>query len=298
MYDGENHPPFGANQAEKILNAGWRQGTPFRPPAGFPIDKSYDAVTEWLIVCTQSCSVVSDSLEKNPAIEVVAAKTLDTFNPKSQEARGKNVRHFQLPVSGILGVKAFQCDINRRFAIPREALLRFTPEDGVIVSAEDARSLAGWIARYYTRIALPNELVRRLQDRRGLFEIVKKALEKKMSDDKPLHSGINGIFIRWEPDAELAPRFASSTDLYRIDLIFLCEEAEAETLLEQSLQSELERFTDDGGHDGIYLMWDSKRTSTTFVSEIAAYSRLSEWDYLSNLAEVAESCDKLSSVGD
>lgn len=290
---GSETPAFGNTEAEQISVAGWRQGVPFQVPASLQIDAAYDAVTEWLVICTQSCTVVSPSLENDPAVEVVIGKILGTFNPKSREATGRNVRRFQFPVTGIPGVEAFECNINRRFSFPREKLLQFRPPEGVMVSAKDAKNLAGWISRYYTRIALPDELVRRSKIKGGLFDRVRKALNQKMDDGEPVYTAIDGIFIRWEPGAEPA-RLSYPSDPYRLDLIFLCERGEADTLLGESLTRDLEQFTDDAGHDGLEVMFDTRQTSQTFVSELSAYNRLSEWDYFSNLADVAESCHKLS----
>lgn len=278
---------FGETEAELILKAGWRQGTAFQPPADVPVDASYDSKTEWLVVCTQSCGVVSPRLDVDPAIEVVVAKPVSKFQAKSPQATGKNLRSFHLPVAGIPGAEALQCDINRRFSIPRRWLLKIAPTANVKVSVGDARNLAGWLSRYYTRLALPNELVRRTRVS-GLFEIIEKALKYKMADGQPLHHFSDGIYVHFEPDEELPP-----TDVYRLSLLFLFSSREAGDKFERQLADQLEPFAKTEGHGGISLQFDNGVTSETFVSQLSAYSRLSEWDYLSGLADVAEDIDKL-----
>jgi hypothetical protein len=287
MREGET-PPFGEKEANRILNAGWRQGSPCQPPEDLAPGVSYDAKTEWLVVLSQSCNVVSQSISDYPLIEVVVAKPNAKFHAKSPEATGKNGRKFQLPVSGISGVEALECDINRRFSIPRQSFLEFTPPVGVTVSARDARNLAGWISRYYTRIALPNELVHRAKIKGGLFEIIKKALDQKVTSGEPLHHRSDAIYVQFEPDEELA-----SGTLYRMALLFLSDNREAADKLGDQLSTQLYPFTKAGGHDGIYLEFESNLTSQTLLSDVDAYSRLSEWDYLSNLGDVAAAQDKL-----
>jgi hypothetical protein len=190
-------------------------------------------------------------------------------------------------VAGIPGAEALQCDINRRFSIPRRWFLKIAPTANVTVSVRDAKNLAGWLSRYYTRLALPNELVSRTRVS-GLFEIIEKALKHKIADGQPLHQFSDGIYIHFEPDGELAP-----TDLYRLSLLFLFSSREAGDQFEIQLADRLEPFAKTDGHGGIALRFDNGLTSETFVSQLSAYSRLSEWDYLSGLADVAEDIDKL-----
>ena len=172
---GDEPSPFGESEARRVLEAGWRQGSVCRPPADLAIPVSIDREKEWLVVCTQSCTVVSPNLANDPHIEFLVAKPIGGYKPNSQEATGKTIRRFHLPISGHPGVAALDCDINRRFVAPRSLCLTTTPDAGIMVSEEASRNLAGWISRYYTRVALPNELVIRAEK---LFDIIKAALKK------------------------------------------------------------------------------------------------------------------------
>ena len=133
-----------------------------------------DREAEWMVVCTQSCTVVSRSLVNDPHVEFLVAKPAEGYNPSSQEATGKTPRRFHLPVSGRPGVAALDCDINRRFFVPRSLCLTFTPDAGIMVSEEASET---WRAgfRGITSVALPNELVIRAKN---LFDIIKTALKK------------------------------------------------------------------------------------------------------------------------
>jgi len=161
---GEDQSNFGETEARLILNAGWRQGSIFRPPAEFSVPLEFDRDHEMLVVCTQSCTVVSERIETDPNIEFLVAEPVKKYNPRSAEATGKNLRRFHLSISGVPNTEALACDINRRFFVHRKACLRHPPDVNVGILEESVRNFAGWIARYYTRIALPDELTRRARN--------------------------------------------------------------------------------------------------------------------------------------
>lgn len=272
--------PFGEEEAHQILQAGWRQGRVFRPPLGYPLPVPFDYENEWLVVCTQSCTVVSADLDRDPHIEFLVAKPAAHYKANSPEATGKNQRRFHLPVSGLPGVTSLECDINRRFFEPRALCLSNPPDVNIVVSEDAVRNLAGWISRYYTRVALPNELVRRAK---GLFGIIKEALRDNTRNGEMLSNSIDKILVRWSPDTELP------NGLYKIDILFLCADGASDLRLNSLLEVRLQQFTEKDGHDGIKLTYENTVRSQTFLSQLDGYKRLSEWDYLSNLGSVAES---------
>jgi hypothetical protein len=278
---GKENSDFGETEARQILNAGWRQGSIFRPPEDFIVPVKFERDHEVLVVCTQSCTVVSPSLPANPHIEFLVAKSIDKYRPRSDEAKGKNLHCFHLPISGIPNTEAVACDLNRRFFTNRTECLNHSPDLGITASGEGVGNFAGWIARYYTRIALPNELVNRA--RKGLFACIKNALDEKLESGDKLSNGIYKIYIDWTPDLDIQDGF------YEVYILFLCADVGTDIWLNSLLDVPLEPFTHNDGHDGIKLEYESKNTSETFVSEIVGYKRLTEWDYLSNLGDVAES---------
>jgi len=279
---GDDDSSFGETEAQHVLDAGWRQGSVFRPPTGFVVPCQFDHDSEWLVVCTQSCSVVSRFLDADPHIEFLVAKPIGHYKPKSQEATGKTLRRFHLPVSGLPDVEALECDINRRFFAPRTLCLTSAPEAGITVSEDDARNLAGWISRHYTRVALPNELVIRARHEKGLFEIIRSALRSKTTSGEEMSASINKIYIEWTPNTEL------QSGLYEVAILFLCADRETDSQLNSLLKDKLLPFTEDGGHDGIQLTYANTVRRATLLTDLDGYKRLSEWDYLSNLGDVAE----------
>ena len=272
---------FGDAEAQSIRNAGWRQGRIFRPPPEYSVPVKFDPNREVLVVCTQSCAVVSQRIDADPDIEFIVAEPVEKYNAKSHEAIGKNLHRFHLPITGMRNTAALACDFNRRFFADRKQCLKYPPDVNIGVTEEGARSLASWIARNYTRIALPDALVDRAKN--GLFKIIQKALRSRKSTGEELSGSINGIYISFTPESEL------SSGSYDLRLIFLCADADTDGQLHSLLEKPLEQFTGGDGHDGIILIYDNKVRSETFMSELDGYRRLTGWDYLSNLGDVADS---------
>jgi hypothetical protein len=237
---GDDSSPFGENEARQVLDAGWRQGSVCRPPDDPAIHVSFDRNQEFLVVCTQTCTVVSRDLAGDPYIEFIVAKPLGSYNSKSQEATGKTLRRFHLPVSGHSTIAALECDINRRFFAPRTLCLIYKPDADIIASEEATRNLAGWISRYYTRVALPNELVIRTK---SLFDIIKAVLKKTTKNGDKLFDCIDKIYIQWKPDTEV------QNGIYEVNILFLCVDEDSDSQLHALLENKLKHFTEKNGHD-------------------------------------------------
>jgi hypothetical protein len=278
---GEERSNFGEAEARRIHSAGWRQGSIFRPPENF-VPVRFERDREVLVVCTQSCTVVSPNFIANPLIEYLVAEPVEKYHSRSEQAKGKNSHCFHLPVSGMANAEALGCDINRRFFADRKECIAHVPENSITPSEEGVRNLAGWIARYYTRIALPDELVARAKVKSGLFEIIQKVLRTRNSSGEEVSTSVDRIGISWSPNFDLKGGF------YQVAILFLCADADADDKLHSLLIDPLSPFTHAGGHDGIKLVYDTKIRSTAFISDFDGYKRLTEWDYLSNLGDVAE----------
>ena len=277
---------FGSQQAQALLEAGWRQGSVFRLPESLGIEVDYDSATEWLVVCTQSCTVVSPTLVGDPLIEGIVATPLVSYSPKDPRAVGKQGRKLHLPVTGLPGAQGIECDINRRFTFPRDHLLNFSPAFECQMTLPATRQLAGWLGRYYTRVALPNELVARLDIK--LFKYLDKALKTKTIDGAALADGIAGIYILWEPADEELVAIDQGGPAYRLNLLFLCETDEQDNVLNKTVEAGLKPFESDNGCDGVVLKWNSQLKANTFLSDLDGYVWFSQYDYLSNLGDLAD----------
>lgn len=271
---------FGGAEADKLLADGWTQGSLFLPNEHVGVPEGFERPGAQLIVCTQACSLVSDSLKKDPWVELAVVVPVATYSLKSGEATGKNARRYHLPVLGA-AFQAVEIDINARFAVRRESLLHFTPSRAK--AAEEAcRAFAGWIGRYYTRIALPNALVARLGG--AVFEPLEKFLKKSPKGGGPKHyEGVHSIYVRWEPSTELTP-----DESYDVDFLILHDEGGAADALERHL-SEI-GLDPEGGVEkpGLTVSCSVQARRETVLTDLDGYTRLSEWDHLTGLDEVAE----------
>jgi hypothetical protein len=271
--DSATPPTFGEKEATRLLEDGWGQAQILLPAPGLP------AIEEgaFFVVCTHSCSVVSEDLDRDPHVEVAEARPVPRFRPRSDQARGKDVRKFHIPVEGA-EFQALEVNINSRHFVNRELLLQFTP--AAFYAPEDARrEFAGWIARYYSRVALPNSLVARL--RKKVLALLKDFVECKVGNPPaPRHEQITSIWIRFEPDAEI-----SDDKTYLIDLLILCESHEVSDALDKEV---LRLF---GGQkvtmDGIELAIEVTTADETRLSDLKGWNRFPEWDHLSGMSETA-----------
>ena len=192
----EMPPVFGKEHADNLHKAGWAQCQIFRPTADLP----HSDENVFFVVCTQSCTVVSPDLSRDPFVEIAEGRPLQTFRAKSHQAVGKDVRKFHLPVERA-DFAALEIDINSRKFVRRELLLGIQ-HAGFMVSDVARRNFAAWIARYYSR-TLPNELVRRL--RTTILEKLNSFLNAKTgSPPEARHDQIKNVWIRFHPNTELA----------------------------------------------------------------------------------------------
>jgi hypothetical protein len=226
------------------------------------------------VVCTQSCTVVSPDLSRDPFVEIAEGRPLQTFRAKSHQAVGKDVRKFHLPVERA-DFAALEIDINSRKFVRRELLLGIQ-HAGFMVSDVARRNFAAWIARYYSR-TLPNELVRRL--RTTILEKLNSFLNAKTgSPPEARHDQIKNVWIRFHPNTELA-----SGSTYDIKLWLICDEPEIAEKYDREL---LQLF---GGQvlaiDDIEFSFEVNSLDEVRLSELNGWQRFTEWDYLSGMDE-------------
>lgn len=274
--------------AKIILDKGWRQGSVF-DPRGI-LEEMILADGELLIICTQSCTVVSSRFETDPVLEAMVIKPLAKYNHKAFEATGKNQRKLHIEVVDNSQFKCVECDINRRFFFDRRNLLKISPSQEVEVGIEGVTKLAGWLARSYTRIALPNLLVERVKAE--ILPLILKCLDEKQSHAQkhgsPIHESVSFIYIDWQPRTDIS-------DLFELKLIFLCSDSQTEETLERGLLEKLEPYQTATGKQGVRISSVVCRTpDTTFITDLNGYERFSEWDFLSELGEIAYAPPKFS----
>ena len=271
--------------ARTLIAANWRQCSIFRLPPGYSLDPriAFDPATDWLIVCSQSCTVCSRRFKTDPSVEVAVAVQGPKFHERSPEAKGGNARKLMLPILGVPGVGAVTCDVNRRTFLDRRHFLPWRPASSMSLSEQSRRLFQGWLARGYIRIAMPDALVTRLVRKPdGLFTQVRAVLDG--GKEAPLHPDVPSIFVRWLPDRELADGVP-----YEFHLLFACDDEATVRRVTEELEDRLRPFRTSAGQDGIVLSsLDAEIIGEITLRQANTYSRLSEWDELSELGEVAE----------
>jgi len=258
--------------AQNINLAGWRQGSVFFPNEISGLPFTFDPVNEVLIVISQSCSVVSCRFDIDPHIDSIAAKKIPKYNERAPEATGKNQRklHIKLAEENN-GYAALECDINRKVTFERIRLSDFTIIQELSIEKGGAKKLATWFARYYTRIALPDELVKNM--RQNFLSILEKILRKDS-----IYTEVDTIYISFDESVK---------GYFILRLLFCCRSQDTADKLNDPLMEGLEGFRVLPGKDNIYLahlFCGSKRD--IFLADLDGYDRFSEWDYLTLLGEL------------
>lgn len=274
--DEEAAPDLGT----RLERAGWRQCSVFRPSdtSSLPPYLKFDPDSEWLALCTQSCSVCATGPDAEEQVEVIVAKPIPEYDPDSPAAKGRLVRHLHIPVSGT-DFAALALDIDRRAFVPRGLLdgLRPSPID---VLRADLKMFKGWISRYYSRIDLPSTLVIRIRKNKGLSAAVRKALKHKLMADRELytvHEDVERFYLWWKPDRDIGP-----DENYRIGLLILCHRRETKEYLLQTLSGLASGVKGKQIMHGIVMGEPDVQTmdETTF-DHVHEMQRFTEWDEFS-----------------
>lgn len=114
------------NCGSRIFDAGWRQGTFISLDAVvLPGKLQSTSDIPYVVICSQSCTVVLPDLIKDPYVELIVARPIPQHNPRSPEATGKNQRTLHLQIEEGADFPALELSINDRFEMPRAHLLKF-----------------------------------------------------------------------------------------------------------------------------------------------------------------------------
>ncbi|MDF1586017.1 hypothetical protein [Marinimicrococcus flavescens] len=272
--------------AAQLHEDGWRQASVFQPPPDYPIpaELAFDGGEEYLVACTQSCSLVSQNFERDPLVEFLIARPVSSYAEDDEKATGKNVRRYLLPVSGIENLKALECDVNRRFFLDRRLLAGQSPDPRLIPDSRARRQFGGWLGRYYHRVALPNELGRRA--RQKLWPSLKRLMKAQLAGKK-VHENVDTIYLRWTPDEE-----ADEATTYELEILILCKTAEAQQHIEDELNRKLGVFEEKKGCNGIIVKSQALVGPETRLRDTEDFCRFSDWDYWSGLEDISQAADR------
>lgn len=168
-----------ATSLGQIEPLGWRQGSVVPVSLAqricdegyLPDGTDFDPATDYLIVISQDCDLVSLSAKNEPWCEVLIAKA--PAKPDGNFFHGKNPRRiqFELNNAGML-----ECSIHDRFRFPREELIACGPADNVIATDRVLDLLRQWIVKRYVRAAFPGTFNNR-------YAGIRKHIETALGDE-------------------------------------------------------------------------------------------------------------------
>jgi hypothetical protein len=166
---------------------------------------------DWLVVLSQSCDLLAESLDQEPHVELLWCRPIP--RPRAQFRDMRSTRrldfrpHRQNHADVVLSAHAAQ----DRYVVPRSLLAAAAPRGDRILSAVSVQRLQAWIALRYSRPAWPDQFVGRITPAR---ERLLEALESVERDD------IAEVRIALAPnDAELP-----DGENYRVVVFFVVDE--------------------------------------------------------------------------
>lgn len=268
----------------------WYQCSLFRPtdPTKLPDYMAFDPATEWLIVCTQTCSICGPASLAEPRIEVMVGTPLAEFDPKLQAAQGKKVATIHLKAEGGSDFPGVKVDLSRRAFIHREILLT-AARAKFPISYLTLAAFQGWIARYYTRIAMPSALVGRIRipNRTGLQRRVQAILNEYLPMDNgpgryQVHTEVSRFYVGWSPDTEL-----SGQDPYTLKLLIVCTTERTKEYLEVRVEELQSGMRSKPLVNFIAMAAPEVRVGDNVTdADKHGMKRFSEWDELSSPSEM------------
>lgn len=185
-----------------IEERGWWQGSVI-PAENLPLPREEHREVVFWVITSQACNLYNPCFQNVPVFELVAASKIDLCDPK--KSKGDNPRVLHVQAKSADQTIALELDIQARWWLPRRLLADLRAP---IYHVRDAQrhvehdwfknqwqdNFAGWLARSYTRVALPNAFNDAMRDSR--FQDV---LEKKLTRNK---DELYGIYLSIGADAD------------------------------------------------------------------------------------------------
>lgn len=156
------------------------------------------ASNDFWVVASQACNLYANDFVQLPWVELVGANLIPCSEPS--KSKGDHPRILHIQANGTSGSPHLQIDITLRKWIQRSFLAEISPEYSLsTLSAEKGITcpndiLCGWLARSYTRVALPNDFNRILQEAK---------IGKLINDKLAKHADkLYGIYFSIESEIE------------------------------------------------------------------------------------------------
>ena len=265
-------------EADKIGRRGWRQGS-FLPPALFPLLSQSTGLVfreseHIAIVISQDCDVVQRSLAKEPYVEVIRGRLVQTEDGNLMQ--GKNPRSIQIPITSEGDLQICQLSIHDRGRLNRGELSTVDPDNRLALQPRDIRLLGDWVGNRYTRSAFPDAFNQRLED------------PSKKADRRQLRAlleangrRVAGIFVRLSSERELEPHEDYGIIMWIVIESEIFDNEEALFRLEEELLIPFTRLL--GGFPGIRVDDCTLTAKSEFsLEDLEETRRLELWDSITN----------------
>ena len=207
-----------------------------------------DEGVDWWVIATQPCNIYNPDFQKVPVFEVVGASEIEKCHPRM--TKGDDPRILHLEVQADNETKAVQIDIQIRKWLPRSLLAKLSAPKFHIsdVQPNDANwskknwldNFVGWIARSYTRVALPDEFNVAIKKSK-IEDIFKEKLAK-------LHEQLYGIYlvVDLDSDDQWLGRLGDMPPPYLLEIMLVTyEDSDPESLKNELIQHLFEKKVSD-----------------------------------------------------
>ena len=184
-----------AFDSDTIARLGWRQGAIVGTDVAARAREQAPSTIEvhsadLLIVTSHDCDVLNPSIEKEPFVEVLAARRVDAVG--RMQMSGRNPRALQFAVADGDRLIPVSCSAHRRWAVSRELLLEGKPQ--LRLPHRERRLVAEWLAKRYIRAAFPSAFDQRWRSNlRGWQKLLQRWSE-----------WVQGVYLRLNSLVELA----------------------------------------------------------------------------------------------
>lgn len=225
---------------DKLVASGWCQGAFLQQSDNELLSRECGLdlpQNSQLLVLTQTCDLVCDSLEAEPNAELLSCTPLATPDPNLMH--GRSSRRLHLPI-----VKAgteLYVEISARnwHRVPRQILLECNLDPETKLSSENSRLLRHWAGSRYTRAAFPDAFVERLQCGPS-----RKRIERALKGNG---RNITTLYLALNPFEELAPDAMYRVAIYGVMRHDVHSDPESRTQATKALDSIAETIRDCDG---------------------------------------------------
>ena len=229
----------------EITTKKWWQGSVISGCELPSIDDGHGEI-EWWVIASQACNLYNGDFQKIPVFELVAARRIVKLDPHS--AKGDNPRILHVEARSEREALALELDIQKRRWLPRRLLAQLSTPTFHVRDTERALeserinnqwldNLAGWLARSYTRVALPDEFNDAL-DRSRLKDVLHKVLKDYQSD-------LYGVYFLIDSDIQggWGGRLGEMPPPYNLEIMLVTYETVDQLAFKKKLLDRI--FTDE-----------------------------------------------------